>query len=102
MILSFRSSAGSWLGVLAYRRPCNHASQCGFIGAARCSSVTADLCGPEVSSAAAAASQSSQSATCQLCERSSVVRYEQNRVQYEQNRVVYKIEAQGRVYPVCS
>ena len=49
--------------------------------------------GREVSSAAAAASQSSQSATCQLCERSSVVRYEQNRVQYEQNRVVYKIEA---------
>ena len=30
MILSFRPSAGSWLGVLAYRRPCNHASQCGF------------------------------------------------------------------------
>ena len=56
--------------------------------------------GREVSSAAAAASPSSQSATCQLCERSSVVRYEQNRVQYEQNRVVYKIEAQGRVYPV--
>jgi len=46
MILSFRPSAGSWLGVLAYRRPCNHASQCGFIGAASCSSVTADLCGP--------------------------------------------------------
>ena len=51
--------------------------------------------GREVSSAAAAASQSSQSATCQLCERSSVVRY-------EQNRVLHKIEAQGRVYPVCS
>ena len=51
--------------------------------------------GRKVSSAAAAASQSSQSATCQLCERFSVV-------QYEQNRVVYKIEAQGRVYPVCS
>ena len=49
--------------------------------------------GREVSSAAAAASQSSQSATCQLCERSSVVRY-------EQNRVVYKIEAQGR-YTRC-
>ena len=46
MILSFRPSAGSWLGVLAYRRPCNHASQCGFIGAASCSSVTVDLCGP--------------------------------------------------------
>ena len=30
------------------------------------------------------------------------VRYEQSRVQYEQNRVVYKIEARGRVYPVCS
>ena len=30
MILSFRPSAGSWLGVLAYRRPCNHASPCGF------------------------------------------------------------------------
>ena len=30
IILSFRPSAGSWLGVLAYRRPCNHASQCGF------------------------------------------------------------------------
>ena len=58
--------------------------------------------GREVSSAAAAASQSSQSATCPLCERPSVVRYEQNRVKYEQNRVVYKIEAQGRVYPVCS
>ena len=55
--------------------------------------------GREVSSAAAAASQSSQSATCQLCERSSVVRYEQNRVQYEQNRVVYKIEAYTRCVP---
>ena len=57
--------------------------------------------GREVSSAAAAASQSSQSATCQLCERSSVVRYEQigwfikskHRAGYtrcvpEQNRVV--------------
>ena len=87
-----------------------------------CLSVTADLC------AAAAASQSSQSVTCQLCERSwakdlpcwvegrcpfsclrgsckieqNRVRYEQSRVQYEQNRVVYKIEAQGRVYLVCS
>ena len=48
--------------------------------------------GREVSSAAAAASQSSQSPTCQLCERSSVVRY-------EQNRVVFQIEAQGSVYP---
>ena len=27
---------------------------------------------------------------------------EQNRVRYEQNRVVDKIEAQGRLYPVCS
>ena len=27
---------------------------------------------------------------------------EQKRVQHKQNRVVYEIEAQGRVYPVCS
>ena len=70
MILSFRPSAGSWLGVLAFRRPCHHASQCGFIGAASCSSVTADLLGPGSYSAVAVASQS---ATYQLSVGSSVL-----------------------------
>ena len=111
MILSFRPSAGSWLGVLAYRRPCNHASQCGFIGAASCSSVTADLCGPG-SYQCCCGCISRQVASCVKdlpcwvegrcpfpclggsCKiEQNRVRYEQNRVRYEQNRVVYSSEA---------
>ena len=113
MILSFRPSAGSWLGVLAYRRPCNHASQCGCIGAASCSSVTADLCGPGSERCCGCITVGNLPVVCGnlpcwvagrcpfSCLRGSC-QSEQNRVQYEQNRVVYEIEEQGGVYPVCS
>ena len=60
MILSFRPSAGSWLGAVSSGRQVVHQSRRIFVGR-------------KVSSAAAVASQSSQSATCQLCERSSVL-----------------------------
>ena len=74
MILSFRPSAGSWLSVLAYRGHATMLRRAVSSGRQVVHQSRRIFVGHKVSSAAAAASQSSQSATCQLlCVGSSVL-----------------------------